>query len=341
MNRRSFLTQSKTLLAGLPLVGLSYNNGNPIYGHNNKRYTWNKNWLANNSILPGVKDCHEMVFTSDKDIILLTNDTRNNLIRISKNGKIKAAYGNDFPGGHGLTIGGAKGEEFLIVTDTERHQFYKTTLNGRIIQTWDFPVESEKYTSKTSFIPTESVMTDDGELYIADGYGEQYIIHYDSQGKLKNIFGGRGIEDRHLDNAHGICIDKRNGSPTLIITDRNRCCFKRFSMDGNYLETISLPGANVCRPVISGDYLYAAVLTSGNTRNADTGFVVILNKNNELISAPCGSTPAYKNNEYKESYQTIKLFKHPHDVLIDDEENLYVSQWNSGQVLPYQFTPYV
>jgi hypothetical protein len=114
-------------------------------------------------------------------------------------------------------------------------------------------------------------------------------------------------EPKHLDNAHGICIDTRNSTPTLIITDRNRCCFKRFSMDGKYLETISLPGANVCRPVIKGDYLYAAVLTSGSTGNAETGFVIILDKDNKLISAPGGSTPAYEGKMCKESYQTVQL----------------------------------
>jgi hypothetical protein len=93
--------------------------------------------------------------------------------------------------------------------------------------------------------------------------------------------------------------------------------------------------------VIKGDYLYAAVLTSGSTGNAETGFVIILDKDNKLISAPGGSTPAYDGKMCKESYQTVQLFKHPHDVLVDDEGSLYVCQWNSGQVLPYKFTPYV
>ena len=309
--------------------------------HNEKKYTWDKNWLYGNANLPKVKDCHEMVFTGDKDIILLTNDTRNNFIRMSKSGKIKAHYGNEFPGGHGLTIGGVKGDEFLLVTDTDRHQFFKTTLYGKIIKTWNYPRESEKYQNESEFIPTETAVTSNGEIYVADGYGAQYISHYDKDGKLKNVFGGRGLEEKHLDNAHGICIDTRNSTPTLIITDRNRCCFKRFSIDGKYLETISLPGANVCRPVIKGDYLYAAVLTSGSTGNAETGFVIILDKDNKLISAPGGSTPAYDGKMCKESYQTVQLFKHPHDVLVDDEGSLYVCQWNSGQVLPYKFTPYV
>lgn len=341
MHRRTFLTQSTTILATLPWLSLPLDVSKPVFGHQNKKYTWDKDWLTGNPTLPGVKDCHEMVFTANKEIILLTNDTRNNFIKMSKSGKILSTYGNEFPGGHGLTISGVKGDEFLLVTDTDRHQFYKTTLDGKIVQTWDFPAESEKYQNKASFVPTETAVTKDGDIYVADGYGEQYIIHYGADGKLKNIFGGRGPELKHLDNAHGICIDTRRETPTLIVTDRNRCCFKRYSLDGNYMETISLPGANVCRPVIQGDYLYAAVLTSGSTGNAETGFVIILDQDNKLISAPGGATPKYDGNVCKESYQTTKLFKHPHDVLVDDEGSLYVCQWNSGQVLPYKFMPYV
>ena len=341
MHRRAFLAQSTTILASLPFTSFPFDMAKPVFGHQNKKYTWDKDWLVGNPTLPNVKDCHEMVFKANKEIILLTNDTRNNFIRMSKSGKILSTYGNEFPGGHGLTIGGVKGDEFLLVTDTERHQFYKTTLDGKVIQTWDYPAESGKYQNKASFVPTETAVTTDGDIYVADGYGAQYIIHYGADGKLKNIFGGRGPEPKHLDNAHGICIDTRRETPTLIVTDRNRCCFKRYSLDGNYLETISLPGANVCRPVMHGDYLYAAVLTSGSTGNAETGFVIILDQDNKLISAPGGATPTYDGNVCKESYQTVKLFKHPHDVLVDDEGSLYVCQWNSGQVLPYKFTPYV
>jgi peptidylamidoglycolate lyase len=341
MHRRTFITQSTTILATLPWLSIPLETSKPVFGHHNKKYTWDKDWLAGNTTLPDVKDCHEMVFTANNDIILLTNDTRNNFIKMSKSGKILSSYGNEFPGGHGLTIGGVKGDEFLLVTDTDKHKFYKTTLDGKIMQTWNYPQESEKYQNEAEFVPTETAVTQDGDIYVADGYGAQYILHYGADGKLKNIFGGRGPEPKHLDNAHGICIDTRKDTPTLIVTDRNRCCFKRYKFDGTYLETISLPGANVCRPVIQGDYLYAAVLTSGSTGNAETGFVIILDKDNKLISAPGGATPTYDGTVCKESYQTVKLFKHPHDVLVDDDGSLYVCQWNSGQVLPYKFTPYV
>jgi peptidylamidoglycolate lyase len=75
--------------------------------------------------------------------------------------------------------------------------------------------ESEKYQNEKSFVPTETAVTKDGDIYVADGYGEQYIIHYGADGKLKNIFGGRGTEPKHLDNAHGICIDARRETTDL------------------------------------------------------------------------------------------------------------------------------
>jgi sugar lactone lactonase YvrE len=179
---------------------------------------------------------------------------------------------------------------------------------------------------------------ENGEFYIADGYGAQYVLHYDANGKLLNYFGGKGEGDEHLDNAHGICIDYRQKKPTLIVTDRSRNCFKRFSMDGKLLEVIKLPGACVCRPVIRGDYLYAAVLRSPTLNNEKSGFVTILNKDNKVVSNLGGSEPTYVDGKLQPMSQTEKIFTHPHDVCVDDEGSIYVAQWASGKVYPYKFT---
>ena len=58
-------------------------------------------------------------------------------------------------------------------------------------------------------------------------------------------------------------------------------------MKGEYIDTISLPGAWVCRPVIKGDYLYAAVLQSQNNLWKQSGFVTILDKNNKVCFQSC------------------------------------------------------
>lgn len=311
--------------------------GGSVYGHNGMRYRMNKDWGKLNVQRHPVKDCHEIVQDSKRRILLLTNETKNNILIYNKSGKLKDSWGHEFPGGHGLTLQKANGEDFLFITDTVKHQVFKTTIDGKILLTIDYPAETGFYTKKEEFVPTETTVTDNGEFYVADGYGKQHILHYSADGKLKNVFGGKGNTTAHLDNAHGITIDKRRGDTTLLITDRTRNCFKRYSMTGNFIESIDLPGACVCRPVIHKEFLYAAVLRSPDIHAAGTGFVTILDKNNRVVSNLGGTEPVYQGNRLQPMAQEQKLFVHPHDVCVDDDENLYVAQWDAGKVYPYKF----
>jgi hypothetical protein len=102
-----------------------------------------------------------------------------------------------------------------------------------------------------------------------------------------------------------------------------------------------MPGAWVCRPVINGDHLYAAVLQTNARQGQQSGFVTILDQHNKVVSNLAGSEPTYKDGKLEEMYQTMKVFQYPHDVCIDDEQHLYVAQWNSGHVYPYKLKPVV
>ena len=339
MERRIFLKNSALSAAGLLISKELFSKPKgKIYGHNEMTYRLNKEWGALNPNKTPVNDCHEMIQDVKGRILLLTNETRNNIIIYNKSGKLIDTWGTVFPGAHGLTVQHTGKEDFLFITDTVKHQVYKTTIDGRILLTIDPPGDIPAYQKKDAFVPTETTVLENGDFYIADGYGAQHILHYDEKGVLKNSFGGRGPGDEHFDNAHGICTDYRSGTPTLLITDRTRNAFKRFSLDGKLLEVIHLPGACVCRPVIKGDYLYAAVLRSPSLENAKSGFVTILNKENKVVSNLGGSEPVYENNQLKPLSQTDKIFIHPHDVCVDDEGSLYVAQWASGKVYPYKFT---
>jgi len=330
MERRSFLKNSALSTAGLLISkDLFSKPKGKIYGHNEMTYRLHTEWGSLNPKKTPVNDCHEMIQDVKGRILLLTNETKNNIIIYNKSGRLIDTWGKVFPGAHGLTIQHTGKEDFLFITDTVKHQVYKTTIDGKILLTIDAPADLPAYRKKEAFVPTETAVLENGEFYIADGYGAQHIMHYDENGHLKNSFGGRGTGDEHFDNAHGICIDYRNATPTLIITDRTRNAFKRFSLDGKLLEVIHLPGACVCRPVIKGDYLYAAVLRSPSLDNAKSGFVTILNKENKVVSNLGGSEPVYENNKLKPLSQTDKIFIHPHDVCVDDEGSLYVAQWAS------------
>jgi hypothetical protein len=339
MKRRTFLQQT-SLLAGSIIItkDLFAKPKGPVYGHNGMQYRMDVKWGALNPAKHPVNDCHEMVEDKKDRIILLTNETKNNVIVYTKSGKLLNTWGHQFPGAHGLTLHNENGEDFLYITDITLHQVYKTTIDGKLLMTIDYPVETGVYKKKEEFVPTETTVLDNGDFYIADGYGAQYVMQYDANGKLKNFFGGRGDGTEHLDNAHGILVDKRQDPHTLLVTDRTRNCFKRFSMDGKLIEVIALPGACVCRPVIHGDHLYAAVLRSPDMNAEKSGFVTILDKNNKVVSNIGGTEPIYKDGKLQPMAQAEKIFIHPHDVCVDDDKNLYVAQWASGKVYPYKFT---
>jgi len=338
MNRKKFIQQTSFISGGLLLnTGIQAKEKKPVFGHNGMHYRMDEKWGMLDSQKHPVNDCHEMVQDSKGRILLLTNETKNNVLVYNKSGKLLKSWGHEFPGAHGLTLDRANGEDFLYITDTKTHQVYKSTIDGKILMTIDYPAETGVYPKKESFVPTETTVLDNGDFYIADGYGLQYIMHYDAKGKLKNFFGGKGEGEAHLDNAHGICVDTRQSTPSLLITDRTRNCFKRFSFEGKWMETIPLPGACVCRPVIKGDHLYAAVLRSPDLKAEKSGFVTILDKQNKVVSNIGGTEPVYQDGKLQPMSQAEKIFIHPHDVCVDNDENMYVAQWNSGKVYPYKF----
>lgn len=306
-----------------------------IIGHHSHQYRVIPDWGVPESGRYPVNDCHEMVIDFAQRIYLLTNEIKNNILVYNQSGRIINSWGNDFPGGHGLTLISENGEEFLFICDYIRHQVIKTTMDGRVLMTIDYPKHLDVYTSCEQFNPTETAVAPNGDIYVTDGYGLQYVIQYNSNGEYIRHWGGKGNGEGEFDCVHGIVIDKRNeNESSLLITSRNHNVFKRFSMEGIYKETINLPGSFVCRPVIKGDNVYAAVFRSESNVKSGSGYITILDKNNKVISTPGGTEPIYRNNILEPQKQADTTFIHPHDVCIDSDENIYVCQWNANRTYP-------
>jgi len=206
-------------------------------------------------------------------------------------------------------------------------------MDGKVVLTIDYPKDAGIYSEQKEFVPTETVVASNGDILVADGYGKDYVIRYDQKGNYLNHFAGNGKEEHQVENAHGICIDNRDATPTLLVTSRRTQSFKRFSMDGKYMETIQVPGCSICRPVIKGDHLYFAVIVTKSWWDYD-GMVAILDKNNKVVSYPGGSSPTYENEVLQVPISDGTTFLNPHDVCVDNDENIYVPQWLSGKTYP-------
>ena len=244
-------------------------------------------------------------------------------------------WGSEYPGAHGLTLSNEGGESFLWITDEKTGAVGKHTLDGRKVLDLKLPFDSGYYAAAAEYKPTETTVAPDGSVYVADGYGKNYIHRYDSNGRYLSSFAGTGTGPAHLACAHGVTLDTRTATPTLLVTSRSEQSFKRYSLDGVLLDTYHYPNLWVCRPVIKGDHTYAAVIVTDTWYGYD-GMVAVFDEEMKLVSAP-GS-----DNEFSYDAKGVLAppksdeltFMNPHDVCVDSDDNLYVPQWYSGRTYP-------
>lgn len=341
-SRREFLKTSA--LTGAAFVLPTFNIiskpllAEEIIGHGDFLY---KVYTAWGNLNPGqtpVNNCHEMVMDKKGRLIMVTDETKNNIIIYDKSGKLITTWGHEFPSGHGLTLFDAGGEESLFICNPDPGRVVKTTLDGVVLMELPHPKDIGVYKETERYLPTETAIAPNGDIYVADGYGSQWILQFNSKGEFIRKFGGPGNEDSNFSTAHGVCIDNRDSQNiTLICTSRGHNSFKRFTLDGKYLSTIFIPGAFVCRAVIDDENIYAGVCWSRLrylNQTDNSGFVTILDAKNKVVSNPGGTKPVYKSGELQMVVQEKPIFKHCHDVCVDNDKNIYVCQWNAGKTYP-------
>jgi peptidylamidoglycolate lyase len=307
-----------------------------IIGHGEHRYRVDKLWSKADPAKAPVKDCHEMVQVPDGRLFLLTNHKQNNVLIYDTKGELLNTWTLGMNGAHGLTYH----DGHLYLCDTTG-RVVKATLDGRIV----LELSAPPYKAGDPYSPTECAVAPNGDIFVADGYGSQFVLRYDSSGKFLSKFGGKSTQPTNpgkFMQAHGVAIDSRGGEPLLCVTERIRNEFNWFKLDGTHVRGVYLPGAYVSRPVISGSHLYSGVCFGAKPNDfrmwQGRGFVTVLDQKDRVVSAPGGYAPEYEGEMLKPLLQEAPVFNNCHDVCVDHEGDLYVCQWNSSNVYPYKLT---
>ncbi len=149
---------------------------------------------------------------------------------------------------HSTKIASLNGEERLILSAESNEKVLLIDLNGNVDKTLSRPEFDEYKKADIGYKPTDTVLVDD-VLYIADGYGANYISANSLvEDKWKSIFGGRAKDaedDGKFSTAHGI-----NFNPVhkhLDICDRPNSRIQAHDLNGEFLKSFKLPsGAFLC-----------------------------------------------------------------------------------------------
>ena len=251
-------------------------------------------------------------------------------------GKFVRAFGQQFQGGgHGIEVREEDGVEFLYVAAyLDLKTFAKLDLNGEVVWQKYAPVESGVYAKgeekpspgwgRNRFLPTNFAFLDDGDFFLADGYGSYMIHRYDKDGNYRSSFGGVGRGKGKFNLPHGLWVDKRGGrDPQVVVTDRAHHTVQFLTVGGEHLATQSGYGL----PANVDTYKTLMVIPELHAR------VTILDENNEVVArlgADVRRVTTGKNIRGDSKKWIDGKFVHPHDACFDASGNIIVAEWVAG-----------
>jgi hypothetical protein len=168
-----------------------------------------------------------------------------------------------------------------------------------------------------------------GDFYVADGYGKNYIHQYSVKGDYIRTFGGTGNKDGEMRCPHGIFVDQRGGEPAVLVADRGNERLQWFSLDGKHLKTLK-PEGNAFKHPCHFDVHGTDLLLPGLH-----GRVSILDKDNKQVAIlGDNTTPTNGKNNATADKRQPGVFCTPHGAAFDRAGNIYVTEWvTDGRVV--------
>jgi len=241
------------------------------------------------------------VATDSQDrVYVIDREPNPQIVVLDRDGKRLKIWDEDFlrtP--HSIWIGS---DDRVLVTDCGTHLVHQFTLEGELVQSWgtgDQPGEEGKPFNS----PTWAVFAPWGDLYVTDGYGQNWMHRIAADGELLNSWGGTGSDPGQFDIPHCVKVDPRE---RLLVLDRSNKRVQVFDKTGVLLE--------IWTDVLSGNDL---VIDSNEVIHLAEGEnrVSLLNLEGEVLG------------RWGEKRDTPGNFPDsPHGIWMDSREDLYVCE---------------
>jgi len=126
-------------------------------------------------------------------------------------------------------------EENVWLSDIGRHVVEKYTPSGQLLLR--LGTENEAGEDETHlFMPTDMAIAADGHVYVADGYGNARVVHFDAEGRFVSTWGSIGSGPNQFSLPHAVAFDSQE---RLYVADRNNARVQIFNRQGDLLDSWS------------------------------------------------------------------------------------------------------
>jgi DNA-binding beta-propeller fold protein YncE len=263
--------------------------------------------------------CHGGTVVDKDGNIYVTTDTDRGILVFSPEGKFIRSFGPTAI--HGLQLRNEDGVEYIYGARPAHHEVLKLKLDGTTEWTIHYPQEAGIYKDEKGFQPCAVTVGPDGSIYIADGYGSNFVLKFDRDRKFIKAFGGKGEEEGKFNTCHGIALDTRQGNPLLLVCNRNNNRVEYWDLDGNFVKVIRKDLRMPAAVYIRGDYAIFPELQ---------GRATVLDKDGNIV-AQVGDNPDPKqraNFALPPDQWTVGICNSPHGAVIDAQGNLIITEWS-------------
>ncbi len=272
------------------------------------------------------------VATDSQDRVYVFNRGEHPVIVFGPDGTFLRAWGEGmFVRPHGIMIGP---DDAVYCTDDGGHTVRKFTPEGDLLQTLGTPGKpSDTGATSVDFrgirqagppfhYPCNTALAPNGDLYVADGYGNARIHRFSPAGDLLASWGEPGAGPGQFRIPHGIATD-RDGR--VFVADRENSRVQVFDPEGVFLEAWT-DVARPCQVCVDGRGLvYVAELgyragmwpgTEAPSPDATGGRISIYDGSGRLLARWGGGADPMRCGD----------FFAPHDVCVDSTGSIYVGE---------------
>jgi DNA-binding beta-propeller fold protein YncE len=263
--------------------------------------------------------------------VYMSTDTDRGILVFGPDGKYLRCFGPTQI--HGLHLMREQDGEFLYAARPNFNEVLKIKTDGTEVWKMGYPEASGKYANAGEFHPTNVVATPDGSIFVADGYGKNWIHKYDKDRKYVKSFGGQGsmpAEEGKFNRCHGLSVDRRGDTPLLVVCNRESGRVEHWDTDGNFVKVLIKDLRMPAAAHVNRTYIAIAELG---------GRVTILDRDNK-VAAHVGDNPeaTYRANYGLEPDKWKDgVCNSPHAVALDRQSNLVVAEWSKfGRVCRFE-----
>jgi hypothetical protein len=268
---------------------------------------------------------HGGITADQAGLVYVSTQSTTGILVYRADGTLVRTIVPQYPEVHSMVYTIENGEEHIYATvqkgtPEENWLFVKLKTDGTVVQKITAPPEAG-FTAPNAWRLTAAVPAPDGSIWIANGYGDSRIFHFDSKGAYIESISGKGSTEGLLDCSHGLTLDTRYDQPLLLVCDRENRRLCHFDLDGKYVETVTRHLRRPCQASIHGDFLVVSELE---------GRVTILDRDNVPV-AFLGDNPQkaqWANYGIDPGQIAAAAFSAAHGCFVDKDANIYISDWN-------------